>query len=86
MNEITPIENVRPVRLLFTDAPSSFSEMADEAQLAFVEEASEAGTRFVINFNDLVDARPDHPLIQQLKAISAAPANRSFEQICLEAC
>ena len=86
MNEAIPIKNVRPVTLLFADAPSSFSEMAEEAQLAFVEEATEAGTRYVIDFANLADARTDHPLIRQLNAIAAEPANTSYGQICLEAC
>lgn len=84
MNEAIPIKNVRPVTMLFADAPGSFSEMAKEAELAFIEEATEAGTRYVIDFNDLFEARRDHPLIQQLSAISAEPAHDSFWQICLE--
>ena len=70
--------------MLFADAPSSFSEMARDADLAFVEEATEAGTRYVIDFIDLAGARRDHPLVRQLSAISAEPANVAFWQICLE--
>ena len=84
MNETFPIKNVRPVMMLFADAPSSFSEMAREAELLFIEEATEAGTRYVIDFDNLIDARHDHPLIRQLTAISAEPASDSFGQICLE--
>ena len=84
MNETRPIKNVRPVTMLFADAPSSFSEMAQEAELVFVEEATEAGTRYVINFHELAAARRDHPLVRQLSAISVEPANRAFWQICLE--
>lgn len=84
MNEAIPIKNVRQVTMLFAEAPSSFSEMAKEAELAFIEEATEAGTRYVIDFNDLTEARRDHPLVRQLSAISAEPANDAFWQICLE--
>ncbi|MDP3073067.1 MAG: hypothetical protein Q8N18_22430 [Opitutaceae bacterium] len=84
MNETTPIKNVRPVTMLFADAPSSFSEMAEAAELVFVEEATEAGTRYVIDFNELDAARRDHPLVRQLTTISAEPRNGSFRQICLE--
>lgn len=86
MNETTPIKNVRRVTMVFADAPSSFSEMAQEAELVFIEQATEEDTRYVIDFSDLADARPDHPLIRQLEAISAKPTNARFEQICLEAC
>ena len=85
MNDTVPIKNVRPVTMLFADAPASFSDVAQEAELPFIEEATEAGTRYVVDFDDLVDAQQGHPLIRQLSAISAEPANDSFWQICLEA-
>ena len=84
MNEDIPIKNVRPITVLFADAPASFSEMAQDAELPFIEEATEVGTRYVIDFCHLIDARQDHPLIRQLNAISAARQNDSFWQICLE--
>ena len=85
MNEFTPIGNVRPVKLLFADAPANFTELAQEAELAFIEEATEAGTRYVIDFDDLADARQDHVMVRQLVAIESEPANDGFWQICLEA-
>lgn len=84
MNETTQIKNVRPVTLLFADAPSLFSVMAQEAELPFIEEATEAGTRYVIDFNELAAARRDHPLVRQLTIISAEPTHGSFGQVCLE--
>ena len=78
MNEAPPLKNVRPVTMLFADAPSSFSEIAQEAEPLFVEEATEAGTRYVIDFSDLAEARRDHPLVRQLSAISADSAHDSF--------
>jgi hypothetical protein len=84
MNDALPIKKVRLVTMLFADAPSSFSEMAREAELVFFEEAIEAGTRYVIDFNELAAARRDHTLIRQLTAISAEPTHGSFGQICLE--
>ncbi len=84
MNEAAPIKNVRPLTMLFADAPANFCEMAQAAELHFIEEATEAGTRYVIDFSSLTDARHDHPLIRQLSAMSSEPAIAAFWQICLE--
>ena len=70
--------------MLFADAPAQFADMARDAELVFIEEATEAGTRYVVDFANLSDARHDHPLIKQLTAISKEPANDEFWQICLE--
>ncbi len=38
MNEALSIKNVRPVAMLFADAPSSFSEMAQERELMLIND------------------------------------------------
>ena len=58
--------------------------MAEAANLCFIEEAAEAGTRFIIDFADVPLADQSHPLIQQLAAVSEDPKNDEFWQIWLE--
>lgn len=85
MNAPDSIKNVRPVKMLIADAPALFTELAQATHLAFIEEATEAGTRYIVDFADLADAQQEHPLIRQLVAISQEPLHDEFWQICLEA-
>ena len=85
MNVSCSIKNVREVKMLIADAPAQFTELARATRLAFIEEATEAGTRYIVDFADLADAQQDHPLIRQLIAISEEPLHDQFWQICLEA-
>ena len=81
---MTPIKNVRAIRTLIADAPASFAEMAQTAELQYIEEATEWGTRFVIDFADLPSADTSHPLVRQLTAIATENRSEDFWQICLE--
>ncbi|MDI1249332.1 MAG: hypothetical protein PSV13_10760 [Lacunisphaera sp.] len=78
------LRNIRPVKMLFADAPANFTELAEAAGLVYIEESTEAGTRYVVDFEELPEADGSHPLVRQLAAVAAEPANDEFRQICLE--
>ena len=80
-----PIKNVRTIKALIADAPANFAKMAEAANLPWIEEATEAGTRYVIDFEDLPLADQEHPLVQQLIAIGEERQHDEFWQIWLEA-
>lgn len=79
------VSNVRIVRALVADAPANFAEVAGAANLTWIEEATEAGTRYVVELEDLAIADPNQPVIRQLLAIAGDPQHAGFTQIWLEA-
>lgn len=77
----TVVSNVRVIQALVADAPVNFAVVAGAANLTWIEEATEAGTRYVVEFEDLATADPSQPIIRQLLAIAGDPQHAGFTQI-----